>query len=133
MTHFINFAAAKIVDTCDAGGFFGFPTWFKYLRGTIPDDPTSLDPRITGDACTPIIGGLSDVWLIAAAVLEILLRVAAFLAIGLVVYGGIRYIVSQGEPDQLNAAKSTIVNSLIGLVVSIVAAAVVSFIAGQFK
>ncbi len=104
---------------CKGGSFLGFPTWYKYLPGTT--DPT------TG-LCSPQLNRLSDVWLILAAVIEILLRVAAIVAVIFVIYGAIAYVVSQGEPDKTGKAKSTIVNALVGLAISVMAAAIVTFI-----
>lgn len=118
------------VESCHSGGFFGFPTWFKYLRGEEQQND-SFDARI-GKTCEPVIGGIKDVLLIGAAILEILLRIAVFLAIGLVVWGAIQFIIGQGEPDRVSAARSTIVNAVIGLVVVVVASAVISFVAGRF-
>lgn len=122
------FAAA-----CKPGGsFFGMPTWYKYLGGESSPSASGIDPRISNIGCNPTISKLSDVWLVVAAVLEMLLRVASILAIGFIIYGGVRYIISQGEPDRLNSARSTIINALIGLVVSIAASVIISFIARQF-
>lgn len=109
---------------CSGGDFLGFPKWYKYLHGAT--DPTT-------HLCTPTLTSLNDVWLIVAAVIELLLRVAACLAVALVLYGGIQYIISQGEPDRTNKARQTIVSALGGLVVAIISAAVVAFIAGRFS
>lgn len=127
----INLLSIFGVACTPGGSFFGFPTWYKYLDGQTASSSAIVDPRINVNTCSPVITGLSDVWLVGAAVLEILLRIAAMLAIGLIVYGGIRYIVSQGEPDKLASARSTIINALIGLVVAIAASAVVSFVARE--
>jgi hypothetical protein len=62
------------------------------------------------------------------AVSEILLRLASIIAVGFIIFGGFKYITSQGEPDRAKDARSTIINSLIGLAVTIVAASVVAFI-----
>jgi FtsH-binding integral membrane protein len=102
------FAAACHTD------FFGFPTWYKYL-----DHPN----------CIPAIHGLSDIWLIVAAIIEIVLRVAAIAAVVFIIYGGFTYTTSQGDPEGTAKAKSTLVNALIGLAVAVMAAAIVSFIA----
>ncbi|HUD06035.1 MAG TPA: hypothetical protein VMR18_03955 [Candidatus Saccharimonadales bacterium] len=73
-------------------------------------------------------GGLNIVWLIALAVFEDLLRIAGFVAVGFVIYGGIRYTTSQGEPENTKAALDTILNALIGTAIVAIAATVVSFI-----
>lgn len=107
---------------CSGGSFLGFPTWYKYLPGHIDDNGT----------CSPELGSLSNVWLVVAALIEIMLRVAALLAVGLVIYGGISYMTSQGEPDKTAKARGTIINALVGLVIAVIAATTVGFIAGRF-
>lgn len=126
---FYNFAAS-----CRGGNFLGFPPWYKYLPGADNTiyDYGSKPPLVIGHACTPQIHAIGDVWLIGMAILEMLLRVAALAAIVLVVWGGIQFISSQGEPDKTAKARSTVINALIGLVISVSAAAIVSFVAGRF-
>jgi hypothetical protein len=101
----------------------GFQTSFVNTAGNVP-----------GAAVTGVNGGatgLGVVWLIGLAIFEDLLRVAGLAAVAFVIYGGIRYITSQGEPEGTKGALSTIVNALIGLVIAIIAAATVSFIANS--
>jgi len=105
------------------GSFFGIlPTWYSYL-------PSQTD---TFGHCTPQILGLDDIWLIVAAIIEILLRIAAIAAVAMVIYGGIQYTTSQGSPEATSKAKSTIINALIGLALSVIAASLVAFLAGSF-
>jgi hypothetical protein len=73
------------------------------------------------------------VWLIVAAVIEIALRVAAIVAVVFVIYGGFSYVTSQGEPEATGRAKNTLVNALVGLAVSVMAAAIVAFIAKSIR
>lgn len=109
------------------GSFFGMPTWFKYLNGdSVTDEGTGIT------SCSVRLNGLSDIWKIVAAVVELLLRFASLISIGFVVFGGILYTVSQGQPDKTKQALRTIINALIGLAIAIVATAIVSFIAGRF-
>jgi hypothetical protein len=107
---------------CSGGSFLGFPTWYKYLPST----------NVNG-LCSPSINSLSDIWLIVAAVIEILLRVAALVAVGFVIYGGFSYIISQGEPSKTAQARTTLINALAGLAIAVLAAVVVSFIAGSIN
>jgi archaellum biogenesis protein FlaJ (TadC family) len=103
-----------------AGSIFGFPTWYEYL----PLNPTDN---------TPEIRGLGDIWLIVAAIIDILLRVAALAAIALVVVGSVQYITSQGEPAKTTKARTTIISALAGLVIAVLAVTLITFLAGQFK
>jgi hypothetical protein len=66
------------------------------------------------------------------ALFEDLLRVAGMLAIVFIIYGGIRYITSQGEPETTKSARGTIINALIGLAITVAAAATIQFIANSF-
>lgn len=116
--------------TVQGGSFLGLPKWYAYLQGqqTITGDPSN---PVT--VCTPAITQLSDVWLIVAAIIEILLRLGALIAVALVLYGGIQFMLSQGDPGKTKQARGTIINALIGLVISVSAATLVTFVAGQFK
>lgn len=144
--------AASYGDTfikvhCGGGSFFGFPMWYKYLSP--PVDGSGKLLNIKGDVfdpnanvpvnCTPVLSGINDFWLIGLAVVEILLRVAVLVAIFFVMFGGFKYVAARGQdgsggtPDKLNTAKLTIYDALTGLVIAIVASAVVSYIAGRFS
>ena len=103
--------------------FFGFPHWYKYLDG-IKDQQGH---------CVPSIGALSDIWRIVAAVIEILLRISTIAAVAVIIYGGVTYITSQGEPDKTAKARTTIVNALVGMALSIMASLIITFVAGSIK
>jgi hypothetical protein len=107
------FAAA-----CKSNLFLNFPTWYCYLK------QSGGQPEITS---------LGDVWLIVAAVIEILLRVAAIVAVVFIIYAGFSYTTSQGDPEGTAKAKSTLINALVGLGIAVTAAAIVSFIAGNIQ
>lgn len=124
----IGYGGTQVVTNgCNQGSFFGLPVWYKYL-----DRQTRTDELTGAQVCDFTINGLSDIWLVVAAVIEILLRVSAMIAIGVIIYGGISYVISQGAPDKTKKATQTVLNAIIGLVLSVTAAAVVSYIAGQF-
>ncbi len=114
ITRLLQFAAAN----CSGGNFLSFPKWYKYIS----------DPN---DCSLVKLDSITDVWLIVAAVIEILLRIAGIFAVGFVLYGGFRYLTSQAEPDAVNKARQTIISALVGLAISILAAVVVNFIAGS--
>lgn len=71
--------------------------------------------------------------LIGFGVLDILIRIAGLVAVGFVVYGGVLYVLSRGEPDKAKKALGTIINALIGLVIAVVAAAIVAFLGGRLS
>lgn len=111
---------------CD-NSFLGFPTWHKYLK-----KETGRSAITGADECNVKIDGLSDVWLIVAAVLEILLRVASLAAVIMIIYAGFTYMLSQSQPDKTSQSLKTVIGALVGLTISVAAAALVSFIASRF-
>lgn len=54
-------------------------------------------------------------------VLGVVATIGGFLAFAALIYGGFRYIVAQGDPKQISAARSTITWALLGLSLIIVA------------
>lgn len=105
--------------------FLKFPTWYKYLQG-----------ELTAGKCSPVIdlNSPGDVGRIVLAVVEILLRVGGLVALGFVIYGGFRYILSQGaagpgDVPRTVSARRTIINALIGLVIAMSATFIVQLIA----
>ena len=105
---------------CPGTSFLGFPTWYHYLSTT----------TVNG-LCSPQLTKLDDVWLIVAAIIEILLRIAALVAVGFTMYGGFNYVTSQGESSKTARARDMIVNALAGLTIAVIAAMLVGFIAGR--
>lgn len=128
LTQIVTYLAATLPnDTCvKSGGFFGFIPWYHYL----PPADFGSGCDITNFTVLPPTGSQSvgDVPLILLAVVDDLLRIAGIVAIGFVLTGAVQYITSQGSPDQTNKARSTIINALIGLAITIVAVAFVSFL-----
>lgn len=115
-------ASNKCPDS--ASFLLGFPTWYKYL---------DLDSNC--EIAGPFKSGTQNIdWqkaggLVGLAVIEIMIRLATLIAVAFVMYGGFKYITSQGEPENTKSARQTIQNGLIGLVIGLVATASVAFIA----
>ncbi len=117
--------------------FMGLPTWYKYLDvGPQGADRCAITgPRqyivdsrgnTVSNLDVPTIAGR-----VALAVVEIMLRVAVIAAMAYVLYGGFRYITSQGEPDATKSARHTIQNALVGMIIALLASAIVAFIAKE--
>lgn len=116
---------------CDLRGeertFLGFPTWYHYLDGERIEAPNNLG------GCRPYLHSARDVWLIGAAVFEILLRLSGIAAVIFVIWGGYQYIFSQGQPDRVSNAKSILANAITGLILVIFTTRIVGFIASRFS
>lgn len=105
--------------------FLGFPTWYKYLELDANCEvvgPANSDGKFNWPLAAGYVG---------LAAVEILLRLAALFAVGFVIYGGFRYITSQGDPEGAKSARQTIINALVGLVIAIAAASIVAFIGNR--
>jgi TRAP-type C4-dicarboxylate transport system permease small subunit len=65
------------------------------------------------------------------AILAVVFSVLGALCVLFVTIGGFRYVASQGDAQAAARAKNTITYALIGLVVSICAVAIVTFVLGR--
>lgn len=65
-------------------------------------------------------------------VLGLIYFVAGIVCVIMIVFGGVRYVMSQGEASGVVTAKNTVMYSLVGLLVVLVAAAVTQFIFDRF-
>ncbi len=108
--------------TKESGSLLSFPTWYKYLdfEWDYGKQECNVNAQLPEDAGK-----------ILAAVFEIMLRVVSIVSIVFVIYGGVQYIISQGEPENIKNARTTIFNALIGLLVSMLATVIVNLIAGS--
>ncbi len=120
-------ASAAVASGCNKSSFLlGLPTWYKYLDvGPKGSDPCAIKGPANSRGGLDVPTALPRILL---AVVDILLRVAAMVSIGFVIYGGFRYMLSQGEPDSTRQAKGTIITSIIGLVITIFSTAIVNFV-----
>ena len=81
----------------------------------------------SGTSSTP--NSLSSV---LTTVTNILLFLMGAVSVIMIIIGGFRYVTSQGDQTQMQSAKNTILYAVIGVVVSIAAYAIVSFVVTQF-
>ena len=64
---------------------------------------------------------------------NLLLFVLGAIAVIMIIIGGIRYTTSNGDSAQTKAAKDTILYAVVGLVVAILAYAIVNFVINAFS
>ena len=63
---------------------------------------------------------------------NVLLFIIGAVAVIMIILGGIRYTTSNGDSNQVTAAKNTILYAVIGLVVALLAYAIIGFVINQF-
>lgn len=104
--------------------FLGLVPWYEYVNLNVNCDFDSNHTFI-------FLGSNSTVLLILLAVVDDLLRVAGLLAVGFVIYAGAKFITSNGAPDEAAKARTTAINALVGLGITMVAITFVSFLGSQ--
>jgi type IV secretion system pilin len=65
-------------------------------------------------------------------VVNVILYFLGAIAVFMIVLGGIRYTTSNGDPSGIKGAKDTIIYAVVGLVVAIMAYAIVNFVLDAF-
>jgi hypothetical protein len=62
------------------------------------------------------------------AIANLLIFLVGAVAVIMLIIGGLRYVISQGDSAQVKAAKDTLLYAVIGIVVAILAYAIVNFV-----
>lgn len=103
---------------CDTR-FITIPTWYNGLtKGgdcqiKSPDEAGGLDKFI---------------WKIALNVINIMFQLVGYISIGFIIYGGFKFMISQGMADGAAKARQTITRAVIGLVISLFAVSIVTLV-----
>lgn len=64
----------------------------------------------------------------AVVIINVILGVVGFVAVVMIIVGGISFITSQGDSGKVTKAKNTVLYGIIGLVVALLAFAIVNFV-----
>ena len=64
------------------------------------------------------------------SIVRTLFSIIGSIAVIVIVYGGFRYVTSAGDSSKIAAAKNTILYAVIGLIIAILAFAIVNFVIG---
>ncbi|MDK2899247.1 MAG: hypothetical protein PWQ10_434 [Patescibacteria group bacterium] len=110
---------AYAADNCNSS-FLGFPTWYKGLT----NGDCSIKSPGSGDDLTKFI------WHIVLNVVEIGLVAAGYIAFFFILYGGFRFLTSNGSSDVVAKARMMILNAIIGLVISMASVAIINLVIG---
>ena len=90
---------------------------------------TTLQPNCNGDKC---YGSLTAVPTLFANILAVVTVVAAFAAFAMLIFGGFRFIIAQGDPKAVQAARGTLTWAVVGLVMIVVSWLILVFISQFF-
>ena len=61
-------------------------------------------------------------------IINTILYVAGIVAVAMLIFGGIRFMISRGDKDKVQKAKNTVIYAIIGLILVIFSYAIVNFI-----
>lgn len=109
------------------GKFLTFPTWYDGLV----DNQTSCQLKPIGNESGEV-SLQKFITLVILNIVEMVLQLIAYAAVVFLIVGGFRYLTSAGDSNLMSAAKKTITNAIIGLVIAIFSAAIVNAVAGAF-
>ena len=130
----VSIATAPTVSAaaCDAGTVTFFPRWYDGLcdsKGNIIS-PNEMNKGGSDEASTT--GSKLGAWItvIALNIVSMLLYAVGYVSLGFIIFGGFKYMTSGDNSSGTAAARKTILNAVIGLVLSIMSVAIVKFIAG---
>jgi heme A synthase len=105
-------ASAAVTD-CEAR-LLGIPPWYRGLTNNNAPECTLKSPSD--------VGGIGNyIWRIVLNGIEMAVVVVAYIAIFFILYGGFLFITGGSNPSQVEKARKTITNALIGLVIAMVA------------
>lgn len=106
------------VYAADSGNsdFLGFPSLFRGIKGVTQGQlDKGKDP---GEIIVAVGFNVAD----------IISRALVIVALGMLIYGGVKYMTSTGEPGKVKEAQSTIIKSIIGLIICVSTSAIISFV-----
>jgi hypothetical protein len=121
--YFLQAAATSNPNTANPNhSFFGFPTWWKFIKTGEPD--------FFGN-CTPKVVFPDGIWAIALAISSMLLYLAGLVAVFSIIASGVMYMMAQGNPEKAASARKRLFNSVIGLAIVFIATPVVAFLGNR--
>jgi hypothetical protein len=131
--------SAKTISTAEdcSVRILTFPTWFNGLVKAeggkcvvkSPDELNTLD----SDGNSKNDGLSRFIWRVALNVIDIALQLVGYIAVIFILIGGFNMITSSGSPDGMAKARKSILNAVIGLVISVGSVGLVNLIMSIIK
>ena len=80
------------------------------------------------DQATPAEEKNSDLMKTINTVINVMLFIVGILSVIMIIFSGIRYVISNGNANQVKSAKDTLMYSIVGLFIAIIAYALVNWV-----
>ena len=91
---------------------------------------------VIGQSATAACGsscGNANINTIFSAITNALIFIIGALSVIMIIVGGLRYVTSNGDPKQAEAARNTIMYAVIGVIIAIASFAIVNFVVTHIK
>ena len=110
-------------------GFAMFPAVESVLavKSDLCNDATLDDEQLAAAGC----GSQKDAGTVANTVIEVVLGFMGVIAVGVIIYGGFLFLSSSGDAGKVKRGQDAIKYGLIGLVVALLAYAIVAFVSSM--
>ena len=111
-------------NSCNKGGILDFPRWYDNgicKNGKIVS-PNEFPSKMSG-----------FIWAIVLNIIDMMLYVVGYVSLAFIIWGGFKYIISGDNSGGTVSARKTILNAVIGLVLSIMSIGIVNVVAGAIK
>lgn len=118
----LTLAAPQTAQAACNDRLLTFPAWFK---GLTKDDCDIKSPNDVG-------GVQNFIWIIGLNVVEFILQLVGYVSVGYIIFGGYKFMTSTGSSDGIAKARTTILNAVIGLIISLFSVGIVNVVAGAF-
>jgi len=101
------------------------------LAATCNGGPDSSNPILSGSQCAQANGTSNNLFAnggVFQTIANTLIFIVGAVAVIFLIIGGLRYVISNGDPKNVSAAKDTILYAIVGIVVAVISFALVSFV-----
>lgn len=126
-----DFSKQAIMKVSQAGLLVAATSQVAFASGHNSSDPISGGSRAAKPEGTP--GGLFGADSIFQNITNTLIFLVGAIAVIMLIVGGLRYVLSGGNSQNVESAKNTIFYAIIGIVVAILAFAIVNFVISGVK
>lgn len=122
-SHVIIGTGASLALSCFA--VLGAPLTTLAFNGSIQDGANAAKGN---DQATNLFGASG----MFTTITNILLFIVGAVSVIMIIIGGLRYVTSGGNSASVSAAKNTILYAVVGIVIAILAYALINFVIGSF-
>lgn len=126
-------APTTTTKDCPGGWVLLFPPWYKGLKCDVTTDGTDAAGKENITAQTVKIDDIKQIWIIVMNIVQWLIVAGGYVSLYFIIWSGFKYITAAGDPQKVTAAKNTITNAVIGLVIVLASVAIVQTIQAGIK